>query len=96
MTRFRYRYPGDPVTSGARLTGAEFRALMPDRGITFYTAGREPERIPVEEVVCDGCNAEVRPEDDCALGGGGSRLRTWSIVSIAVAPLNGGLPVRHS
>ena len=64
-TVLKFQYPGDPVLDVVLLTGAEFRRLHPDREIVFY--GADIQRIPVTEVLCDLCSAQIADDVFCAL-----------------------------
>ena len=55
----KYQYPGDPIAEVTLMFGGEFLA----------------HHIPVEDIICDTCNANVSPSDPCSVTG--SRLYCW-------------------
>jgi hypothetical protein len=66
MTTFQFQYPGDPILSARWMTGLEFTQEQPDRFISVRTdAGTT--LYPVDVVLCDSCNVEIRPDDRCCL-----------------------------
>ena len=64
--RVKYQYPGDPVTEVTLMFGGEFLAANPNREIVISCADSE-QHIPVEDVVCDTCNASVQATEPCAV-----------------------------
>jgi hypothetical protein len=68
METRQMHYPGDPVVSVTLMTGAEFLAATPyPREIVFHVEGEPALALPVTDVLCDQCNAEIAPADFCAL-----------------------------
>lgn len=68
MIETTYHYPGDPITPVQLLFGGEFTEANPNREIVITVDdGVPPTRIPVEDVLCDVCNAPVGELDPCAL-----------------------------
>lgn len=64
----RFQYPGDPVTEVEWTTGQEFLNANPIRETRITVEGEPTIVIPVgDEIICDCCNAEVLPADECAL-----------------------------
>ena len=80
----KYHYPGDPVT-GVELTyGGDFKRAQPDRQIRVGIRGGEVSVIPVEDAICDMCNAEVGDYNPCALSG--TRLYCWQCYEEWIKP----------
>lgn len=67
MTLATFRYPGDPDLPVQLLTGREFLASQPKpREVVFY--GNDVQRFDLgDQIICDQCNADVKPDDACAL-----------------------------
>lgn len=63
------KYPGDSREHVTFTTGAAFRAAHPDRAIVITIDDGSSTRIPVEDVVCDLCNAAIADDDPCTLEG---------------------------
>lgn len=65
----RYHYPGDPPGHMRLLSGRAFREENPDRTIRIASLDpTEPEIvIPVEDVICDLCNAGIADDEICGL-----------------------------
>ena len=84
--KFNYQYPGDPLDTVELLFGAEFLKRFPKRDITIsgFGVGVPVTRIPVTEVVCDSCNAEVLPHEPCSLSPSG--LQCWECTKEYVLP----------
>ena len=70
----KYQYPGDPIAEVTLMFGGEFLAANPNREIVIR-GGHTEDRIPVEDIICDTCNANVSPSDPCSVTG--SRLYCW-------------------
>lgn len=70
-----FKYNGDPLTEVELTFGGEFAAANPDRFIQVgsFDGG---VRIPVEEVICDSCNARVARVEPCAMVH--ARLYCWA------------------
>ena len=83
--RVKYQYPGDPVTAVTLMFGGEFAAANPNREIVVSGAGFE-QHIPVEEIVCDTCNASVQATEPCAEVEAVGRLYCWECYQKWVKP----------
>jgi len=70
-----FTYPGDPTSKVELMFGAEFTHANPDREIVIY-GGDIAQHIPVDEIICDTCNAGVELYDPCAVTE--SRLYCWA------------------
>ena len=80
-----YTYPGDPKAEVELTYGGDFKAGNPGREIAVGAWGDpDPVRIPVEEVVCDSCNANVGDFDPCAIAL--DRLYCWDCYKRWVQP----------
>lgn len=75
MVKTTYTYPGDPRTEVRLMFGQEFLAENPDREIRISAQGQLTTRIPVEDAICDSCNASVPPTDPCSVAN--DRLYCW-------------------
>jgi hypothetical protein len=88
MIRVKYQYPGDPVDSAELLFGAEFQRFVRNGepgAIRFIgDNGDIEDEISFDEIVCDSCNAEVRPHEPCARTL--DRLYCWSCAGRWVLP----------
>ena len=72
MKRIWYEYPGDPLTPADLMTGKEFKDTNPGRSIRIIDIDRDGHETvtaetPVDEAICDCCNAEVEDDATCAL-----------------------------
>ena len=52
-----YTYPGDPTTTADLMFGLEFKVRHPDREVVISGGYAAPQHIPVEDAICDSCNA---------------------------------------
>ena len=81
-----HKYPGDPDQYVEFLYGRDFTERFPKREIRImgFNDSAADTVIPVAEVVCDVCNALVKPLDPCVLAPG--YLYCWSCAKESVIP----------
>ena len=80
----KYGYPGDPLANVELTYGGDFKRAQPDRRIRITVADKEVFTIPVGDMICYTCNAEVGDYDPCALSG--TRLYCWSCYGDWIKP----------
>ena len=84
MLATKYEYPGDPVATAMLMFGLEFKQQYTGREIVFHDGDKEPTRIPVEDAICDSCNASVGDFEPCAVTI--SRLYCWDCYKQWIKP----------
>jgi hypothetical protein len=67
LTIFKYRYPGEPDDNAVFMFGLQFLRLNPNRSMqmTDLEGNAFAPPIPVHEIICDTCNAEIQLWDPC-------------------------------
>jgi hypothetical protein len=88
MTTLHFHYPGDPVTEIEVMTGREFLDRHPgDRIVQFGSPGHLMTRIDLgDEMVCDTCNTEIRPDHRTVHVRDFGRLYCWRCFTRWIRP----------
>ena len=72
----KFQYKTDPITEVSLMFGIEFRTRNKNRAIVVSDSTGAEQRIPVEDIVCDICNALVQDHDPLAVAN--NNLHCWS------------------
>jgi hypothetical protein len=64
---FKYSYPDEPDEKAVFMFGLQFFRLNPNRYMQMTDLEGKPlaPRIPVNEIICDTCNAEIHLWEPC-------------------------------
>lgn len=88
----QYRYKTDPIDTAEFLFVQEFLDKTPDRSIKVSELGPDGQwhttaETPIgDDVLCDLCNAALRPIDPCVLTNDATRLYCWTCASTWIIP----------
>jgi hypothetical protein len=85
MIRVKYQSPGGPLSEAHLMFGAEFHRWIRngEPGAVRVITESSVDDIRFDEIVCDVCNAEVRPQDPCAMA---DRLYCWACAERYILP----------